>query len=238
MRIATALLEASNTAASIATEYQTWMEGDNIFNRWKLMFMDVFIKIFTGLEILGMSIANEVDGEWRHMDNRVCIWLSDLLVVMLSPRVSNLESCVSRWIENIHLWSTRNYPPHMYLGLLGRLPRAIVDMTPRKEVAFATSSSTSTSVRSGLPSRQRSRTATRSKSVERTPLATGVSKRSSTRGSTTITSPINMASRQVGTSDENFEFPEYEDVDASRMEECTTTSPDLVRQSRSRDTRP
>ena len=125
--IATALLDASSAAASIATEYQSWMEGDNIFNRWKLMFMDVFIKLFTGLEILGMSIANEVDGEWRYMDNRVCIWLSDILVGILSPRVSNLESCASRWIENVHLWSTRNYPPHMYLGLLGRLPRAIVD---------------------------------------------------------------------------------------------------------------
>ena len=69
------------------------------------------------------------------------------------PRPSPHRFNLSGQVEE----STRNYPPHMYLGLLGRLPRAIVDMTSKKEVAFATSSSSSTSSRSGLPSRQRSR---------------------------------------------------------------------------------
>jgi len=166
--IASGILEAAGVAAGVSAEYETWIAREP-FNRWKLMFMEVFLKVYTGLIVMSTSVSEEVDGEWRYFDNKVIIWLLRLLDDFLNPYVANLESCITRWLENVHLWSTRNYKTTMYLGLLGRLPRACSTTSTtapaRPGVAFATPTpafmSTST----------RSRMANRSKSVGRKPLA-------------------------------------------------------------------
>ena len=62
------------------------------FNRWKVMLMDTYYKIHVGLEILATSVYCEVDGEWRVFDNRVIIWLVDILLMDESiPILENSE---------------------------------------------------------------------------------------------------------------------------------------------------
>jgi len=95
------------------------------------MMCECFTKVDMGLTILATSVADEYDGEWRLFDDRVIVWLVGLLLETLVPTCVNLESCVSRWYENVTLWSARNYvEPTLYFGVLSRTPRAHATAQP------------------------------------------------------------------------------------------------------------
>jgi len=118
----------------------------------------------------------------------------------------------------------------MHLGLLGRLPRAVLSSQPRKEVNFASSTSSS----SGLVPKRRSRTATRSKSSDRHSLVSRpprIRDQTSSSSSSSSTTAI-MLDEPL---DVSYDFPNPSTNDYS-----TSIDPGVesTRQSRSREVRP
>jgi len=157
-----ALLECSNLTATVTSAYRKSLLADSSFNRWKAMMCECYTKVDMGLTILATSVADEYDGEWRLFDDRVIVWLVQLLLETLIPTCVNLESCISRWYENVTLWSARNYvEPTLYFGVLSRTPRAHVTYQPHVQFESAESTSETPTARS---TRSSSRTAIRSRS--------------------------------------------------------------------------
>jgi hypothetical protein len=113
------LLGAADAAATVASAFRRVLIQEPSFNRWMSMMLETYYKMDAGLTSLGTSVAVEVDGEWRLCDNRTIVWLVGVLLRGIEVNVINQESYVSRWQENVNLWTTRNFnDPNYYLGVL------------------------------------------------------------------------------------------------------------------------
>jgi len=139
-----ALLDSADAAATVATAFRRLLILEPAFNRWMSMMLETFYKMDAGLTSLATSVSVEVDGEWRLCDNRVIVWLVQILLKSIEINVINQEPCVSRWQENVSLWTTRNFNnTNYYLGVLSCTPRAYAragtHITFEEEVSSTTS---------------------------------------------------------------------------------------------------